>query len=52
MKKRTLALLLSSLMVMTSLTGCGGKGDSTGASAGETKTLKIAAFEGGYGKVY
>ncbi|GAA0086882.1 N-acetylglucosamine/diacetylchitobiose ABC transporter substrate-binding protein [Clostridium sp. CTA-7] len=52
MKKRTLALLLSSLMVVSTLTGCGGKTTSQGSSDEKAKTLKIAAFEGGYGKVY
>ena len=57
MKKRTLALILSSIMVMTALVGCGSKdgGTTDGGTTDtvkENKTLKIAAFEGGYGKVY
>ncbi|GAB6168897.1 N-acetylglucosamine/diacetylchitobiose ABC transporter substrate-binding protein [Clostridium carnis] len=52
MKKRRLALLLSSFMLVTTLAGCGSKGDTAATNGGESKTLKIAAFEGGYGKVY
>ena len=52
MKKRTLALVLSSIMAMTTLAGCGAKEEGSTDVAKETKTLKIAAFEGGYGKVY
>lgn len=54
MKKRTLALILSSLMALTTLTGCGSNGDGgdTNSEAAENKVLKVAAFQGGYGKAY
>lgn len=54
MKKRLLALLLTSTMLVPTLTGCGSTASSTNdqGKSGESKTLKIAAFEGGYGKVY
>lgn len=53
MKKKKLAFLLSALMLMSALTGCGGKTTETTADTpGEEKVLKIAAFEGGYGKVH
>ena len=54
MKKRTLALILSSLMALTTLTGCGsnGDGEDTNSGAAENKVLKVAAFQGGYGKAY
>lgn len=54
MKKRTLALILSSLMAVTTLTGCGSNGDGgdTNSGAAENKVLKVAAFQGGYGKAY
>ena len=54
MKKRTLALILSSLMALTTLTGCGSNGDGkdTDSGAVENKVLKVAAFQGGYGKAY
>lgn len=52
MKKRSLALILSSIMVMTTLVGCGTKEDVPTNAVQGNKTLKIAAFEGGYGKVY
>lgn len=55
MKKRTLALILSSLMVLTSFVGCGSKEEAGAGSNSEgegNKVLKVAAFEGGYGKVY
>lgn len=57
MKKRKMALLLSAFMAFTTLAGCGGAADkgTTGGEkeeGAEKKTLKIAAFEGGYGKEY
>lgn len=53
MKKRRIALLLSSFMLISTLAGCGTKGGEEPNNAGkENKVLKVAAFEGGYGKVY
>ena len=52
MKKRRLALILSSIMVMTTLAGCGSKDAGSDNSGKENKILKVAAFEGGYGKAY
>lgn len=50
MKKKKLAFLLSALMVVSALTGCASK--PTGGTADEGKVLKIAAFQGGYGKAH
>lgn len=53
MKKRVLSFLLTSIMLLPMLTGCGSTTSAPEqAKTEETKTLKIAAFEGGYGKVY
>lgn len=53
MKKRTLALILSSVMVLTTLAGCSNGGSKeTNGGAEENKVLKVAAFQGGYGKAY
>ena len=41
MKKRGLALLLSVLMVVTALVGCGGSGGDGGSGEGETKQIKV-----------
>lgn len=51
MKKKRIACLLSALMVATTFVGCGGNGNGN-AQSEEKKVLKIAAFEGGYGKEY
>lgn len=50
MKKKKLAFLLSALMLASALAGCGSK--PTANTAEEGKILKIAAFEGGYGKAH
>lgn len=52
MKKRRLICLLSALIMGTSLVACGGAAGDKAEGAGENKVLKIAAFEGGYGKEY
>ncbi|MGL4990883.1 MAG: carbohydrate ABC transporter substrate-binding protein [Sarcina sp.] len=56
MKKRKVAMLLSTFMAFSTIAGCGGSSDSGTGTAPEAnkenKTLKIAAFEGGYGKAY
>lgn len=54
MKKRRIALLLSSFMLISTLAGCGAKdgGTTDSGKEEENKVLKIAAFEGGYGKEY
>ena len=51
MKKRILAILLTSIMLVPTLTGCGNTATEK-IKTGDSKVLKIAAFEGGYGKVY
>ncbi|OPX47218.1 carbohydrate ABC transporter substrate-binding protein [Clostridium thermobutyricum] len=52
MKKRRLICLLSALIMGTSLVACGGAAEDKAEGSGENKVLKIAAFEGGYGKEY
>lgn len=52
MKKRRLICLLSALIMGTSLVACGGAAGDKTEGSGENKVLKIAAFEGGYGKEY
>ena len=52
MKKRRLICLLSALIMGTSLVACGGAAGDKAEGSGENKVLKIAAFEGGYGKEY
>lgn len=52
MKKRILSILLTTIMLVPTLTGCGNNTTATTATKTEAKVLKIAAFEGGYGKVY
>ena len=54
MKKRILSVLLCATMVLTLFTGCGGGNNDAGngdtqADGEETKTITVAAFEGGYG---
>ena len=51
MKKRIIATMLASLMMVSGLIGCGSNSEASKDTA-EGKVLKIAAFEGGYGKVY
>ncbi|WP_347462204.1 extracellular solute-binding protein [Clostridium sp. DL-VIII] len=51
MKKRLLSMILASMILLPMLTGCGNS-TSVGTSTKENKVLKVAAFEGGYGKVY
>lgn len=53
MGKKKLALLLSSFMLISTLAGCGSGGsEPTTGDATDNKVLKIAAFEGGYGKAH
>ncbi|MEG0134154.1 MAG: carbohydrate ABC transporter substrate-binding protein [Clostridium sp.] len=56
MRKRKLALLLSSFMLISTLAGCGSSATETGggdmATSAEEQVLKISAFEGGYGKAH
>lgn len=48
--KKLLCMSLVALMAATTLTGCGSKkGESSNATEGEKRVLKVAAFEGGNG---
>lgn len=51
MKKRIISIMLASLMIASGLVGCGGNAEVSNKTD-EKNVLKIAAFEGGYGKVY
>lgn len=51
MKKRIISTMLASLMIASGLVGCGGNSEALNKTD-EKNVLKIAAFEGGYGKVY
>lgn len=51
MKKRIISTMLASLMIASGLVGCGGNAEVLNKTD-EKNVLKIAAFEGGYGKVY
>lgn len=48
--KKMVAIACAGLMMATALTGCSSGGDDKKPAAGDGKTLKVAAFEGGYGK--
>ncbi|NKF06505.1 carbohydrate ABC transporter substrate-binding protein [Clostridium gasigenes] len=50
MKKKKLAILLCACMLVTTLAGCGDSVKTSGSA--DNKVLKIAAFEGGYGKTH
>lgn len=52
MKKRVISIMLASLMMVSGLIGCGSNSSEASKKTDEGKILKIAAFEGGYGKVY
>ncbi|WP_297632035.1 carbohydrate ABC transporter substrate-binding protein [uncultured Clostridium sp.] len=52
MRKRRIVGLLGAMIMGFSLVACGGDAGSKDTGAGEAKTLKIAAFKGGYGKEY
>ena len=51
MKMRIISTMLASLMMASGLIGCGSTTEVS-KSKDEANVLKIAAFEGGYGKVY
>lgn len=51
MKKRRLSLILCGFMALSLLNGCGTT-QKTQANSNDKNTIKIAALEGAYGKVY